>query len=661
MKINFFPQLALLNLRKNSRVYLPYILASIGTIMMFYILCSMAFNDGLGSMYGGGQMTIILRLGIIVVGLFAVIFLLYTNSFLIKRRKKEIGLYNILGLGKRHLGKMMFFETLYVALFSIVIGLFLGMLLSKLMLALLLKMVSFPVPLGFSVSLNGILLTSILFGAIYLLALISNLVQVGRAKPVELMSGSQYGEREPKTKWLLALIGVFTLGGGYYIAQTVEALVKVIGMFFVAAILVIIGTYCLFTAGSIAVLKVMKKSKSFYYRTKNFTSVSGMLYRMKKNAVGLANICILSTMVLVMISSTVSLYIGIDDTLETVHPREVMAIRYGENSSDIEGMNRAMDTALSRAGVEERGRLSYRYFDLILTDEGVKDQRYYQAEKYYVYYFLPLSDFNVLEGESLSLREGEVIVCGGGYGAGDTFEIPDIGFSAKVRDARPSFSLHHREDDLADMSLHIVVSDFEKAFADIQAASSTLGSKPYISSIVGADIGRDKETEQLVAYELRAALDEIGLSANITLRSSERFEFVTLYGGLLFLGIFLGTLFSMATAMIIYYKQVSEGFEDKERFTIMQKVGMGLGEVKETIRRQILIVFFLPLAASVVHIAFAFKIITRMLNLLLISNVRLFALCTAATVLGFALVYTVVFALTARSYYKIVRTQAEAA
>ncbi|HHU05859.1 MAG TPA: ABC transporter permease [Clostridiales bacterium] len=655
MRRSFFPQLALRNLRKNSRVYLPYILASIGTIMMFYILCSMAFNDGLGSMYGGGQMTIILRLGIIVVGLFAVIFLLYTNSFLIKRRKKEIGLYNILGLGKRHLGKMMFFETLYVALFSIVIGLFLGMLLSKLMLALLLKMVSFPVPLGFSVSLNGILLTSILFGAIYLLALISNLVQVGRAKPVELMSGSQYGEREPKTKWLLALIGVFTLGGGYYIAQTVEALVKVIGMFFVAAILVIIGTYCLFTAGSIAVLKVMKKSKSFYYRTKNFTSVSGMLYRMKKNAVGLANICILSTMVLVMISSTVSLYIGIDDTLETVHPREVMAIRYGENSSDIEGMNRAMDTALSRAGVEERGRLSYRYFDLILTDEGVKDQRYYQAEKYYVYYFLPLSDFNVLEGESLSLREGEVIVCGGGYGAGDTFEIPDIGFSAKVRDARPSFSLHHREDDLADMSLHIVVSDFEKAFADIQAASSTLGSKPYISSIVGADIGRDKETEQLVAYELRAALDEIGLSANITLRSSERFEFVTLYGGLLFLGIFLGTLFSMATAMIIYYKQVSEGFEDKERFTIMQKVGMGLGEVKETIRRQILIVFFLPLAASVVHIAFAFKMITRMLSVMLISNMRLFALCTGATILGFALIYTVVFALTARSYYKIVK------
>lgn len=655
MRRSFFPQLALRNLRKNSRVYLPYILASIGTIMMFYILCSMAFNDGLGSMYGGGQMTIILRLGIIVVGLFAVIFLLYTNSFLIKRRKKEIGLYNILGLGKRHLGKMMFFETLYVALFSIVIGLFLGMLLSKLMLALLLKMVSFPVPLGFSVSLNGILLTSILFGAIYLLALISNLVQVGRAKPVELMSGSQYGEREPKTKWLLALIGVFTLGGGYYIAQTVEALVKVIGMFFVAAILVIIGTYCLFTAGSIAVLKVMKKSKSFYYRTKNFTSVSGMLYRMKKNAVGLANICILSTMVLVMISSTVSLYIGIDDTLETVHPREVMAIRYGENSSDIEGMNRAMDTALSRAGVEERGRLSYRYFDLILTDEGVKDQRYYQAEKYYVYYFLPLSDFNVLEGESLSLREGEVIVCGGGYGAGDTFEIPDIGFSAKVRDARPSFSLHHREDDLADMSLHIVVSDFEKAFADIQAASSTLGSKPYISSIVGADIGRDKETEQLVAYELRAALDEIGLSANITLRSSERFEFVTLYGGLLFLGIFLGTLFSMATAMIIYYKQVSEGFEDKECFTIMQKVGMGFGEVKETIRRQILIVFFLPLAASVVHIAFAFKMITRMLSVMLISNMRLFALCTGATILGFALIYTVVFALTARSYYKIVK------
>jgi len=649
LKINFFPQLALLNLRKNSRVYTPYILASIGTIMMFYILGSMAFDEeGLSRTYGGIQMLAILRLGLIVVGLFSIIFLLYTNSFLIKRRKKELGLYNILGLGKRHLAKMMFFETLYVALISIIAGLLLGMLLSKLMFALLLRIVSFPVPLGFSVSSIGIIVTVLLFGAIYFLALLSNLVQVGKARPIELMRGSQYGEREPKTKWLLALIGVGTLGYGYYIAQTVEAPGQLIGMFFYAVILVIIGTYCLFTAGSIAVLKAMRRNKRFYYRTKNFTSVSGMLYRMKKNAVGLANICILSTMVLVMISTTVSLYIGIDDTVNSIHPAEVQMTMYGEDPSFMEKMNSALDTALTRTGLKEQRRVNYRHF-------GVSFGSFAKGNGYRSYTFLPLSHYNAIEGENLTLDEGEVIICGSF--AGDSLAIEGTDFSAKVKEVRPDFSFADRY--IEGATWHVVVKDLDEVYSELSAQiPDNVGD---MTCIAGSELGQGAEAEQMLAEELRAALKEIGLAANISLRSEERSQLVSLYGGLLFLGIFLGALFSMATAMIIYYKQVTEGFEDKERFEIMQKVGMSLGEVKKTIRRQILIVFFLPLAAAVVHIAFAFKIITRMLNRLLISNVRLFALCTAATVLGFALVYTVVFALTARSYYKIVRTQAEAA
>jgi len=643
---NFYSQLAVRNLKKNSRVYLPYILASIGTIMMFYILCSMAFNDGLNNMYGGGQMATILSLGIIVVGIFAVIFLLYTNSFLIKRRKKEIGLYNILGLGKRHIARMMSLETLYVALLSLAAGLGLGILLSKLMFALLLRMLEFAVPLGFSVNTAGLILTLVIFGAIFLLALVFNLVQIGKAKPIDLMRGSQHGEREPKTKWLLALIGILTLGSGYYIAQTVESPIAAIGMFFVAVILVIIGTYCLFTAGSIAVLKALRKNKSFYYRTKNFTSVSGMLYRMKQNAVGLANICILSTMVLVMISTTVSLYIGIDDSLEKTYLNEIMVQSYSNTEEDINEINLKVSDALSKAGATETTRTSYRSFNMRLTPDG--------GTASYELVFVGLRDYNNIEGADLTLQDGEVIICGSGY-SGETLDINGTEFHAKVKEVRPLFSLVSPSL-TADATYCVVVKDLDKAFNDIAVdTTADVRTISAINSYVGVDIEHGEGMEEAVYNEFYNGLTDDKLNAYMTLRSDERKGIVGLYGGLLFLGIFLGTLFSMATAMIIYYKQVTEGFEDKERFKIMQKVGMSLGEVKKTIRSQILMVFFLPLIVAVIHIAFAFKMITKMLGVLILSNLHLFAVCTVVTVVAFAVIYTVVFSLTARSYYKIVR------
>jgi putative ABC transport system permease protein len=652
---NLYSHLARQNLKKNSRVYLPYILASIGTIMMFYILCTLAFDEDLRSdMYGGGQMAVILSLGIIVVGIFAVIFLLYTNSFLLKRRKKEIGLYNILGLGKRHIAKMMSLETLYVALISLVLGMALGILLSKLMFALMLRMLDFAVPFGFSVSLMGLILTLILFGGIFLLALISNLVQIGRAKPVELMRGSQQGEREPKTKWLLALIGAATLGGGYYIAQTVSSAVDAMGMFFVAVILVIIGTYCLFTAGSIVVLKALRRNKRFYYRTRNFTSVSGMLYRMKQNAVGLANICILSTMVLVMISTTVSLYIGIDDSLEITHPNEIVLKSYAEWQADVDRMNDIVTEAVSRSGASVVSRTSYRYFSVTLTGSELPVNQTKGKDLKYGLTFVSLADYNAIEGMELTLGEGEAIVCGKAY-SGDSLYIEGTDFRARVIDVRRPLLLTVPNADI-DVGYCVVVSDLDEVFEEVnQGAYADGRTTSAITSYAGIDIEQTGGMEQALYSELYNGVIEANLDTYISLRSEERAYIVSLYGGLLFLGIFLGTLFSMATAMIIYYKQISEGFEDKQRFEIMQKVGMGLSEVRKTIRRQILMVFFLPLVAAVIHIAFAFKMITKMLTLLLISNIQLFALCTLLTVLAFAAVYTVVFGLTARSYYKIVR------
>ncbi len=319
----FYQKLAVTNIKKNGKTYFPYILTCISTIAMFYIMNFISVNDGLDSMYGGRELKTILNLGTYVIGFFSVVFLFYTNSFLIKRRKKELGLYNILGMEKKHIAKLLLWETLFVAIISMILGLISGIAVSKLIFLVLLKILNFKVTMGFVISTNSIVKTVILFGSIFLLTLINNMRQIHLAKPVELLKGGQIGEKEPKTKWILTLIGILSLGAGYYIALTTEAPLAALNMFFLAAILVMIGTWSLFTAGSIALLKMLRKNKKFYYKTNHFINVSGMIYRMKQNAVGLANICILSTTVLVMLSTTVSLYIGMEDVLRTRFPRDI--------------------------------------------------------------------------------------------------------------------------------------------------------------------------------------------------------------------------------------------------------------------------------------------------------------------------------------------------
>jgi len=626
------------------------------------MMCFLANNSALRTMSGGGSLTVILGLGTIVIGIFAVIFLFYTNSFLIKRRKKEIGLYNILGMEKKHIAKVLAFENLYVAIISLALGLSFGILLSKLMVLALGKMLNFKISFGFEISGIAVVSTLILFVAIFILLLLNNLRQIHLANPIELLRGKQVGEKEPRTKWLLALIGLACLSGGYYISVTTKSPLQAIGLFFVAVILVIIGTYSLFTAGSIAVLKILRKNKGYYYKANHFISVSGMIYRMKQNAVGLANICILSTMVLVMVSTTVSLYIGMEDSLKSMYPKDIQVTGSDISEEDAKELTEVITEITNSHQVEQKDIISYRFMSQMVKSQGnqfLKNDS--TSDPYYnsgVHLFMILlSDYNKLLGETKTLNSDEVFIKYTknkltedmiAFG-NEKYHIKEI--SEVTKD--DSFT----SEDWVN-TYYIILPDMD-AFEKINKELGIIKDINQIPFYYGFDIDAPKE-KHLEIYEsiqeLRAQ-EDVELYQKIFVQSSEsmRDEFLFLYGGLFFLGIFLGTLFLMATVLIMYYKQISEGNDDRERFEIMQKVGMSQEEVKKTIHSQVLMVFFLPIVAAAIHIAFAFNVITKLLAVLGLTNVALFTTCTLVTLGVFIIFYAVVYGLTARTYYRIVK------
>lgn len=654
----FFPKLALVNIKNNRKTYFPYILTCIGTIMMFYIMLFLSSNKGMMQLPGSGTVSSMMGFGTFVIGLFSAIFLFYTNSFLMKRRKKEIGLYNILGMAKRHILIVLFFETLFTGLFSLIIGLACGILGSKLMLLLLLKILHFSVPFGFEISIVGLTTTVLVFGAIFFVTLLFNLFQIHVSKPIELLRGGQTGEKEPKTKWILTIFGLITLGGGYALALWVENPVDALVWFFVAVILVMIGTYSLFTAGSVAVLKLLRKNKRFYYKTKHFTSVSGMIYRMKQNAVGLANICILSSAVLVTLSTTVSLYVGMDDVLTARFPTQIVI-----TASDATEQQEAEIVSAAEQTIQQNGF-------------PIKDQFYYSCQPFVVHqhnntflaegtssisssvvqlYLVTLEDYNRINGTDLSLNPDEALL----YATRNSLKSPDIsifGHEFKVKEHLDHFRVSGGDSASIVNSFYIVVPDQ----ATVQAINESYrqefpDSYQHSSFYMGINLDTEDEHSEdiLLLYEdLQEDLQQT--VAYVDCRQANESDFYALYGGFLFLGIFLGALFLMATVLIIYYKQISEGYDDKERFNIMQKVGMTKKEIKKTIHSQILMVFFLPIIAACIHIAFAFKMISQILMCLNLYNIPLFAWCTVGTILIFALIYIAVYALTARTYYKIV-------
>jgi len=653
----FYAKLALTNIKKNGKTYFPYIFAAISTIMMFYVMHFISINDGLNNMSGGDSLKIILYLGNYVIGLFSIIFLFYTNSFLIKRRKNEIGLYNILGMEKRHIAKVMFWETFFIASTSIILGLLSGILISKLMFLVLLKILGFEVPLGFIISKPSITITVILFGLIFILTLLNNLRQIHLSKPVELLKGGQVGEKEPKTKWIMTIIGIVCLSAGYYIALTTESPLTAIYLFFVAVILVIVGTYSLFTAGSIALLKILRKNKKFYYKTNNFINVSGMIYRMKQNAVGLSNICILSTCVLVMLSTTVSLYIGMEDVLRNRYPRDI-AVRVDNVSDEMEEkLDNIIIKEAEKHNISIKDIIKYRSIEVTMFQ---KNNSFSLANRDIGNYsdisllnIMPLESYNSQENKSINLEDNEVLLYAfRGEIKEDTVNI--LGNEFKVKEQLKDFNSEGILSAIAAKSYYIVVKDvetIEKLLFNVDIYGEKFENLSYYYAF---DVEGEAKDEIALTYSLADKISEASLSGYAEGAEESRESFFALYGGLFFLGLFLGFLFIMATVLIMYYKQVSEGYDDKQRFEIMQKVGLSKEEVKKTIKSQVLMVFFLPLLMAIIHIAFAFKVITKLLAVLNLTNVTLFALCTVGTILVFAVFYGIVYSLTARVYYKLV-------
>ncbi len=660
----FFPKMAAGNLVRNRRFEFPYLLTGLITVAMFYNMTFLTFHEELKNMPGGATIPTIMNLGTMVVGLFAVIFLLYTNTFLMKRRHKEIGLYNILGMSKRHIAVVMLWETVYTCLITVVGGLLLGILLSKLMLLLLYKILFFSVSFGFMVSWKSVGITAVLFVAIYLVALLLNLLHVHLSKPVELLKGGSVGEKEPKTKVLLAILGVVTLGAGYYIAITTESPLEALMLFFLAVILVIIGTYCLFTAGSIAFLKAMKKRKNYYYQAKHFIGISGMLYRMKQNAVGLANICILSTMVLVMISTCVCLYIGTGDALNSMYPHDIIYSQSWQDSGNRskEEVRVQIQEALDKAGMEPT---HVQEVDQLTTVNSMPEEAtlggvdpnagVMDLSNTVTTLVVTAEGYRQMTGNTLNLAPGEAAI----YtteSQGEWEQISFLGLSFSIKTWLPEAPAITVEG-YSERYIFLVVADdaaMEAVYQQQMLDGGGLASNIYWEYSLDFDGVSKEEMLQLYQTLRSSVLSDTG-DNTLSCRDAQEVDFYSLYGSLLFLGLFLGALFLMATVLIIYYKQISEGYEDKERFAIMEKVGMSQQQVRTAIRSQVRMVFFLPLLGAIIHLAASFKMISKLMAALGLQNIPLFALCCVGTVVVFAVGYFIIYHLTARTYYKIVR------
>ena len=683
-KLSFYPKLAARSMKSNRRFYLPYILTVIGTAAAFYIMAAIISNPGskelaAGTSNGPMYVSMFMTLGMFVLGLFSCIFLLYTNSFLMKRRQKELGLYSVLGMSKTNIAGIMVFEALYIALIGIGGGLAVGILLTKLVSLALFRLMRLPVPFGFSVQPIAIIIVVLFFAGLILLTLLANLAKVGRSRPVELLRGGNVGEKEPKANWFLTIVGVLFLGAGYAVAMLVDNPGMAVAVYFLAVFAVIIGTYCLFTSVSIAVLKALRRNKRYYYKAKHFISVSGMLYRMKRNAVGLANICILCTMVMVMVSGTLSLYLGSEEQVNTFCPADVVVeTTYYASSTEDHVYN------------EETGEETIEYhtpYDAAAMDAWFED--YFAAHKltpsaakaveYYSFTAVDSEDhvslvtavtavtYAQLTGEAApELAPGEALAhVPSGYKFGDglnfldkdgnTLSIQFVG-EAQLSSAQVELNtaiLSQSEDD-----------DIVLVVPDTAALLELVAGQENGSYVWRGQYDFDASDEALAAMVddyFAASSEGDGVDAGyydmlrIDLRSEAEQEVYGLSGGFLFLGVFLGIVFLMATVLIIYYKQVSEGYEDNARFEIMRKVGLSEREARRAIRSQILTVFFMPILVAAIHIAFDFNLVVLLLRLFSLTNVKLTALCTLGTLLVFCAVYAVVYALTARSYYKIVR------
>ena len=684
MKRGFYTRIAAENIRKHYRLYIPRILAEAGLLGCFYILFTLALDGRLSEALGGSYLPVFMAFGAFVIGLLSFILILYVNSFLMKQRKNEFGMYNVLGMEKRHITRVLFAESLIASLISVALGLLFGTLMYKACSLLICRLLHVDIVAGFYyLNAPTLLYPVLIFLALDCLAFLLNSITIRRLKPVELLAASRTGEQEPKVKWLVLILGVLTLGAGYYIALTVKSPLQAILLFFAAVILVIIGTYCLYITGTTFVLKCLKKNKNYYYNAKHMPAVAGLLFRMKQNAVGLASIAILATGVLVMISTTVSLYSGVEDTLDTNYPQQLYLSAHEENGGEIthvsfDELRGIVTEAAEELGVgieriEQTPMLTVSYLlrdGALLTRTEVEGG--WDTDEFTSVIYITADTYAQLQGQTLisgaerklDLAENEIAFCRIMSTVRNLGDVPETlrigGRDYRVKQTLSYFPVSSPSSTLGDV-VGIVVAD-DAVLEDIyRAQKESYGEfASELASRIGVDF-TDEAAVSAVGTQLdEAVLDRLRaahpgkLSFNLDTKWDTERSVLDMYGTFLFLGILLGFVCLFSTILIIYYKQISEGYEDRPRFQIMEKVGMEAKAVRKTIGSQLVLQFYLPLITAAVHTAAAFPILLKLLKILMLTNTRLFVVCTLITLAVFALVYAAVYSLTARTYYKIV-------
>lgn len=663
-----YPKLAVNSIKKNRRIYLPYILTCAGMIMMYYITSFLTVSSFVKEMQGGTTMHMLLYMGCGVMVVFSAVFLFYTNSFIIRRRKTEFGLYNILGMDKRNISRILLWETFIIYVSSLVVGITCGVLFSKLAELALTKMLGGAASYTFNAEPKSIIHAMVYYAVIFLLILINSLRQIHLSNPIELMKSENSGEKPPKANYFLAVLGTLILGVAYFLAVYIQNPLEAIFAFFVAVIMVIAATFMLFVSGSVALCKILQKNKRYYYKTNHFISVSQMAYRMKRSGAGLASICILSTMVLVTLSSTICLYIGEEDMLARRYPRDIVVETYSTDEKVVSWSRSAVNTALEKFGETPENILHYTYLDIlgglvgseIILDPNRRDE--VGNSDIRQLFIITLADYNRLMGKNETLSDGEALI----YTTKkdydfDTLTIAEYG-TFNIKEHIDAFVPNGIDAEQMTPSVFIFVKDeaVVKELYELQLGIYGNASS-YMHDYYAFDLSCDADKQIEITKEMTDNITKIRAEhpddwAGVGLDGLEsgRSDFYALYGGLFFLGILFGTVFIAAAVLVMYYKQISEGFEDKSKFSILQKVGMTKSEIRKSINSQVLTVFFAPLAAAGVHMAFAFGIVSRLLMLFGLTDKKLFAIVTLCCFVLFGILYTAVYIITSSSYCKIV-------
>jgi len=666
----FYSKFALNNLVKNKKFIIPYVLSAIFTIMSFYILSSLAFGDNLDKLPNGIEATKqVLSFGIIVIALFSVIFLFYTYSFLVKRRVKEFGLYSVLGMTKKQIAKILVLETIFIAVTTIVLGIGLGIIFDKLMLLVLLKLFSATVTFGFSITPIAVVFSVLLFGGIFFLLLLYTVIKIARLRIVALLKDENKGEKEPKSRWILAIIGLALIGYGYYTAQTVQNPVKALLVFFYAVVAVIIGTYLVFMAVSITVLKIMKNNKNFYYKPKNFISVSGLLYRMKRNAVGLANICILSTMVLVTMGSTSALYAGMEKSYNERFPRQLMVAGYNSTNEKLKEIENNAKLSAKEAGTEVEDMVSYN--SLPMVGRLVEDKFNFESNvgvdlsNVKMIVVLQLKDYNKFANKNKTLESNEILLHIDKKGNYNHNSISLNGSDYKIKEKLSEFPGTIGSDTANIMDTYYAVVKDEKEITKLATKLTELSSKelekrgisiqtgtPTLQNYVAFNI-KDTTKEAKVIESFKKLEKQSGIE--IEGKEENKLTFRGVFASFLFIGVFISFIFVISQVVIMYYKQISEGYEDKGNFEIMRKVGITDKQIKQSIRSQVLLIFFSPLIIATLHTIVAYPFIEKILRLFLITDNSIFLQALAVTIVVFAIFYLIVYAITSKIYYRIIK------